>query len=348
MHALLFLSGCFGQQIGQVAVQDGLLQAFLARGIDAFADQHRLRAERQRHAVGRDHGLLSNVYSYGFEISYPFCDRGDRFGRRAAAASHDAHAFADRFFHISRERCGRNVIDSLPILQPGQSGVRLKDDRKRRFLQILLRDGKQRVRSQGTVHAHGGDTQSFQHRRHHRGIRAGQQASVLAVSVGGEDGKIRVFLRCQHGRFRLITVAHRLDEDEIRLLGGAGPDKGRERFHGFFEIKIAEGFQQFAAGADVQADPLQLRRRAFRGRCPRVADGSFRYFLKLIRGIPQPAGAERVRDHRVAARVEIRAVDGGHHVRMADIPGLRTFTGLQALRLQKASHASVQDQDIVF
>ena len=289
-----------------------------------------------------------DIHSRGFESFYPFRDLCDRLGRRTAAASYDAHALADGLLRVSAERLGRDVIDRLSVLQPGQSGVRLEDDRKRRLFQILFRDGKQCVRTQGAVHTHGGHAQAFQHRRHHRGIRAGQQPSVLAVGVGGKDGKIRVLFRRQHGRLRLIAVAHRFDKDEIGLLRGARTDEDRERFHCFLEIQIAEGLQQLAAGSDVQADPLRLVRGAPGRRLPGVADGSFRDLLKFIRGIPQPAGAERVRDHRVAARVEIRAVDRGHHVRMADIPWLRTFAGLQAFLLQKASHASVQDQDVVF
>ena len=73
-----------------------------------------------------------------------------------------------------------------------------------------------------------------------------------------------------------------------------------------------------------------------------------RLLLQFFLGEPQAAGAERIGDDSVAACVVIRLMYACYDLGMAEIPRFRPFPGLQAFLLQKAAHAAVQDQDIVF
>ena len=108
--------------------------------------------------------------------------------------------------------------------------------------------------TQRTVHADGIRPHALQHGNHGGGGGAGHQLSVLAVSVGDDNGQICVFLGGKQCRLGLITVVHGLNENEIRTKLGAVSDGFGKNGDRLFKIKIPVRLQQFSRGTDVQGD----------------------------------------------------------------------------------------------
>ena len=319
-----------------------LLEFLLARGIDPLADDHRARTDLHRaREAGDNRAVLRRI-----RPERQTADRRDRapdmLRRGAAAAAHRLHAERGDLSHPSGKIRGSDVIHCPPlVVRAGKSGVGIHQNRHRGRLHQLLHDRNHLLRTESAVDPERIDAEALQHRddRGHRAAR--EQLACAIVNRGHENRQITVLLRRQNRCLRLIGIAHRLDEHQIRACCRADAHRLSEETHRLLKRQISHGREQLSRRADIQRDVRVLSARK-RARFLCKADRRCHNLLQIIR-IFQPVRAERIRIENITARLKIGRVNLPDVVRMRQVPGLRQFSSRKPFRLQQRSHAAVKE-----
>ena len=339
---LLLLEG-FVQHIAGVPLPESGLEFFLAGGVDALADDHRvLPVQGHRLAVGGDKaGLLLGDLRQGDVpggLNKGFQMGG---GSAAAAAHHRGHRGQGE--HLGGVGLGVHVVDRLAPFASGQARVGLEEQRGGGIRPEGLKHRGHLLGAQAAVDAEDVHPQAL-HQGHSRpGRAAGEELAGAVENQAGKDGQVTVFLHGHHGGLQLIQVAHGLYQDAVCPCLGGGPGRLGKQVHCVFKIQVSVGLQQFARGAKISTDVAVGDPGLLHGR-PDVGHRRGHYLGggEPIGGQLLAVGPEGIGGNDPAARLQILAVDVLNCLRVLDTPNV----GEQALRqtggLEHTPHAAVQ------
>ena len=347
--------------IVELARAQSLLQALLARGIDALADHaHVARFERHvllgaRHRKGsiRLRGLVAhaprNAGDERFEhralLAHPTIDQtalGRRIGRaRAAAAAHNGDARLEHPGNRGDIRLGRDVIDRAAALHARETGVSLHHDGAGRIGHHALHERDERRGPQTAVDAERVNPERRERDGGNLGRSAQERAAILCEGHRAEDGQIGVVFGGEHRGLRLGEVGHGLDDEEVCPGGIGSADLLGEELVGLIEGAGAHGGQELACGADVGGNvrgPARLR--AGDGCGEDLLDGG---------GIAQlgGVGTEGVGGHHVGAGLHVCRMDGANLVGIGEAEQLGQLAGGKAALLQLRAHSAVEHEDLL-
>ena len=216
MGSVFLLQDAFLQNIIQVTVLQSLLKLLLSGGIDPFSYDPGALSQDHCLPIRRDHGkrfFLRRLYGHapaGFAHAAQMLRRGP------ATASHDSRPFFHNVLHGPRKFLRTHIVIRLiaPLLR--QSGIGLHDHRNGCAGQKLFQNRHHLNRPQSAVHPKGIHPQAFQQADNGRNIRTGEQFFPFIKNGGHKHGQLRILLCRQHRRLDLISIAHRLDVDQIR------------------------------------------------------------------------------------------------------------------------------------
>ena len=325
-----------------VAAAQGLLHLFLARGVDALADDAHMARAQARDLLGTcdaepvAHGALPRL-APGKKRPLP----RRVLGRGAAAAAHDGHA------RVEQARDGAAVLGSVDIehgaavLDARKAGVGLDHDGALGPRQHALDERNEVVGAERAVDAHGVGAHRAQGDGRDLGRGAEEGAAVLGERHRDEDGQVGVLDDGKKRRLGLREVGHGLDDEEVGARGGRGPRLlGKERVR-LVEGKGPHGLEKLARRADVGGDVA----------CPRGAgarDGGVEDLLHR-RGVAELVAvrAEGVRGNDVRAGGDIGGVHLGDLAGVGEAQKLRQLAGGKAARLQLRAHGAVEDEEVL-
>ena len=320
--------------IVRIILQQGLLQAFLARWIDPLADDpDPVRGQAHRPGTHR----ADDFQPFRLRELRPLQGR-DIFRIRSAAAPQDFRPGRRQFLHGRREAFRVHAVG--PRHRVRQARVGLGDHRQRRILPDLPDHGYHFLRSQGAVDAHRVRPQALQGPGHGCRRAAGKGPARGVKAHGHEYRQACGFLRRQQRRPGLRQVAHGLNGDHVCAGFLPGLHHLPVQLHRLREGQGAQGLQHHAQGTHIQAhQPAGLRRAFLCDPHPRGDD--------LLRGIArilhlQPVGAEGIGVDNAAPRPVIGPVNRRHHLRVRDVQGLRNGSRLHTALLQHGTHGPVQ------
>ena len=329
-------------EIIEVVAAERLLEFLLARGIDPLADNHRARADLHRaRKAGDDRAVLRRIRTE-WQTTHHRDRAPDMLRCGAAATAHRLHAERGNLSHPAGKIRGAHVIHCPSfVVRAGKSGIGIHQNRHRGRLHQLLHDRNHLLRTESAVDPERIDAESFQHRddRGHRAAR--EQLARAIVNRSNQNRQITVLLCRKNRRLRLIGIAHRLDEHEIRACCRTDAHRLSEETHRFLKRQIAHGRKQLPCRTDIQRDVCILSARA-RARLLCKADRRCHNLLQIIR-IFQPVRAERIRIENITARLKISHVKLPDIVRMRQVPGLRQLSSRKPFCLQQCSHAAVKE-----
>ena len=184
-------------------------------------------------------------------------------GGRSATTADDARSRFHKAGGMLGELLRRQIVTSVGA---GNTGVRLRDDGKRRVFSHFGYDRNEFVGSHGTVDAYRVRAERGQAYSRGRNITARKSPPVLLKCHGHEHGKRCCFLRRQKRGFRLVKIHHRFDKDQIRARIRARGHLRFEKTDGVFKRKRSERFEKFSERTDIESDkPAELIRHPFCG-----------------------------------------------------------------------------------
>ena len=346
LRALLRLGDTLGKDKVEIPLAQRLLHALFARRVDALADQHRVVAEPHGVRVGGRDAQVLRLDRHRHGALHRGSKGADIVRRGAAAAARGAHAAAHRIRHLGGKIRRCDIVDRSAVHRLRQPCIRLEQHRHGGAGKQFIHHAAQFGGTERAVGAERRDAHALEQSDHRRRRCPGHQLAVRAVSIGDDDREVTVFAGGKQRRLGLVAVVHRLDEDEVRAVLCAEahrPGKSRNRI---LKVERSERAQKSARRSDVERDKLLARRRCGARRpgiCNRGGDDR----LQLVRSEFQRIRAEGIGTDDVAARIKIRLVDCGHHVRVRKIPALGVFAGRKSARLQERAHAAVQQDDMV-
>ena len=333
-------------RVVEVTRTQGLLEALLARGVDALADDvgiglaslHDQRLLRATHGKGM---RVAALRGHRGARAYEGADAGDVVGRGATAATHNGGTRVEQGLGCMRVGLGVDVVEGAAVLDARQARVRLHHEGHAGKGRHAREQGCERVGTQRAVDAHGLHAQGRQRHGADLGTRAQEGAAVLAERHGGHHGQLGALKAGKHRRLGLKQVGHGLDDEEV----GAG-NLGGTRLLGkevvrLVEVHGAQGLEQSADGADVGGHIAGAR-------LARARDGGREHVLHAG-GVSQlvGVGAERVGRDDVGTRLHVGAVDGRDGLGMREVEQLGQLAGLEARLLQHGAHRPVEHEKIL-
>ena len=340
--ALFLLADALAYDVIQVAVAQGLLQALLAGGVDALADDgdlvaiagkvyDRLRA-RDRHAglaVAHAGRVVVDEDAKGCHVR----------GRGAAASADDAHAILDHAGDGLGVFGCLDIKDGVAVIvHAGQSRIGLHHDG-------LVGDGEhtrgesaELGRALAAVDAQDVGADSVEGDGGDLGARAQEGAAVFLKSHGGKDRKVGVLAAGEDRRLDLGQVGHGLDNKEVNARSDAGAHLLGKEVVGLVKTEGAQGAQQRADGADVAGDVAGAGLAgAGDGRGKDIGHGGGAVELVGVR-------AKGVGGDHVAAGLDVLTLDIGDDLGLLKVEELGQSAGLHAGGLQHGAHAAVKQQ----
>ena len=253
-------------------------------------------------------------------------------GRRPAAAAHDAHAvLADERRVRLRQPLRRQVVDRLPVLHARQPGVGRAEQRERRVLRQEAQRLMHQLRPGRAVQPHAGQPERRERRQRRPDLAAHQHLPRRLDRHCREDRRLQPPLRQrvaarQNRRLALQQVVDGLHQQRVHPAVEQPP---RLREIGRMQLVEADLPQtgQLRPGPD-RAD-RKARRTRTRKLSSRLARQIGRGLVDLIRALAKLVlrqsdrrPPERVGQHRVRARCEVRGVQLPHRLRAADVEHL--------------------------
>ena len=329
----------------EIARTQGLLEALLARGIDALADDVGVGL-----ACLHDQRLLCAAHGKGMRVAalrghrgaraHERTDAGNVVGRGATAAAHNGGARVEQCLGCMRVGLGVDVVEGAAVLDARQARVCLHHEGHAGKGRHAREQGRKRVGAQRAVDAHGLHAQRRQRHGADLGTRAQEGAAVLTERHGRHHGQLGTLKAGKHRRLGLKQVGHGLDNEEV----GAGSPGGK-RLLGkevvrLVEVHGAQGLEQSADGTDVGSHVAGAR-------LARARDSGREHVLHAG-GVAQlvGVGAERVGRDDVGARLHIGAMDGRDGLGMREVKQLGQLAGLEARLLQHGAHRPVEHEEL--
>ena len=333
-------------RVVEVTRTQGLLEALLARGIDALADNVGVGL-----ACLHDQRLLCAAHGKGMRVAalrghrgaraYESADAGDVVRRGAAAATHNGGTRVEQGLGCMRVGLGVDVVEGTAVLDARQARVRLHHEGHAGKGRHAREQGCERVGAQRAVDAHSLHAQRRQRHGADLGTRAQEGAAVLAERHGGHHGQLGALKAGKHRRLSLEQVGHGLDDEEVGAgsLGGTGL-LGKEVVR-LVKVHGAQGLEQSANGADVGSHVAGAR-------LARARDGGCEHVLHAG-GVAQlvSVGTERVGRDDVGTRLHIGAMDGRDGLGMREVEQLGQLAGLEARLLQHGAHRPVEHEELL-
>ena len=304
------------QNIFDVMIAQRLLEALFPGRIDPLADQHRPLADLHCLGEGRHDRLLLCLRCRQHNRLVPGRRNfpADMFGRRPAAAADHLDTQVRDLFHLRGKLLRSHVIDRPPVLLAGQARIRVDDHGDGSCLHYPARVVVHLGGAETAVDADRIDAESLQHRDGRLDGSAGQEFSALVENQRDQHRQIAVFLRCEHGGFRLVAVAHGLDQNKVRAGLRAALHHFREEFHRPVKRKVPHRREQSSRGSDVQRHIGVLPAReapAFHAQVHAGLHNFAQIFRVLERICPEGIGIDNV-----AAGLKIAAREGNNPVRV--------------------------------
>ena len=326
----------------QVVLQQRLLEALLARGVDALADDpHAADSQGGGGCADEAHRVVGTLA--GLHVPDCLPQRTDISRVGAAAAAHQAGPGIHQCLHGLGEILRRQVV--MAVHRIGQARVGLGDHRQAGGGAHLLHHGQQLHRPQRAVHAHRVRPQALQ-RPGHGGHRASREGTPpLLEAHGHQGGQAGILLHRQQRGLGLVQVGHGFDGGQVSP--GLRPRHGDlpENIHRFLKRQRTQGLQQRANGPHVQ--PHQAI-RALRG-LSRGGHGGMhhlRYGVACVRQL-QPVGPEGIGIDDAAPRVDVLPVDSLQQLRSVQRRQLRQLAGAQTALLQHGAHGAIQQDNML-
>ena len=252
LGAGLGLADGLAQHVVVVAGAQGLLQALLARWVDALADHAHL-AHGQRHQLLRTgHRKVAVERAPGWRAVYQqvllLCDE---LGGGAAAPADDADAGAHHAPHGLAVLEGLDGVVRPALVHVRQAGVGLRHHGAACPWQHALDQRGDVGRTQAAVDAQHVGAQGTERDRGHLGGGAQEGTAVLVKGHGHEGRQVGVLLHGKQGCLGLGDVSHGLDDKEVGPRGVSRLDLLGKELVGILKRQGAHGLQQRAGGADV-------------------------------------------------------------------------------------------------
>ena len=262
--------------------------------------------------------------------------------RSAAAPSDRLYAHFSDLFHPAGKFLRAHVINGPAALRAGQTGIGIDYDRHAADLGEPPDDRDHLLRSEAAVDAERVHPQAFQER--HGGIHAapGQELALLIKGNCDADRQAAILSGSQHSRLCLITVRHRLDQDEVRPCSAAVSHDFPEQLHCPLKRQVSQRFKEFARGSYIQRHKSVLASGPASGFLCVVHRGRHDR-LEIIREFERIC-AESIRVENIAAGAQVSAVQVYDILRPDQVPCLRQFSSPQSFRLQDRPGTSVKDQ----
>ena len=275
------------------------------------------------------------------------CQSLDIVGGGAAAAAHRAHAKLHKRREIIAKFVDRHVKDGLSALLARQTRVGLHHNgdggrRKKPLGNAPKLTGAERAVGTDGIGAH-----TLKKRHHSLGRGSRHQLAVRAVRVGHDYGQVAVFLDRKECRLGFVAVVHGFHHNKVGAVLGTEAHRLGEDRHRVLEIKVAQGAQKLARGADVKGDEAGGITRRRVPRRARVVDGrrDDGFQLRVVK--LQAVGTEGVGADHVTACLEICLVNGDNVLGVAEIPTLGKLARRKTARLQKRAHTAVEVDDVI-
>ena len=338
IHARVLLLDASGDNIIDVILPQGLLEAFLSGGVDALAD------DPHRSEGGGLGGGAHAAAALGPGRRHPRAPHGgaqraDKVRRGPAAAAKHLNPVFRGCFQLRGKLLRRNPV--FPRGGVRQARIRFQDQRLVRPAAQLTDHGQQLFRPETAVKAHGIHTEAAQSQPHGRNGRPDKGPAAGLKGHRDPDRQRRVLPGREDGGLDLVQVAHGLDHDEVRSRVPSGLHDLPENVIGLFKLQGSQRLKDLPQGSDIQRDPDFFRPGGRSG----AADTALYQFPY---GTSDPRGLEAVDPEGVgiedfAPRFHIAPVDRGHFFRFRHVPELGGLAHGQARGLQLGTHAAVQD-----
>ena len=281
-------------------------------------------------------------------------------GAAAAADQRDAVLADERAVRVAQAG-GREVVDGLVVLDAGQPGVGLAEDRQRRVLGEIAQVLVHELGAGGAVDAERVDAQRHERRHGRADLGADQHLAGRLDGDRDEDRDLAAglgagVLRAEDRGLALQQVVDGLDQQRVgaavEQAAGLLPVGGAEAV----EVDLPQA-GQLGARPHRPHDPARaaVPGRVGVGRLARQARGGG---VDLVGAVGQVVlrqrdrrGAEAVGQHGVDARVEVDPVQPPHDVGVAEVEVLvaaveaAEVVGRQAEALQAGARGAVEDDD---
>ena len=322
------------------------LQIFLARGIDAFADDLERLGGADAHQPGaggqHDAGRRHRRGGTGADgVDGPAQGR-DVIRGRAAAAAHKPRAHADEGRRLFGERLGGQAEHGLAVHQLGQARVGLGQHRHGRTGEEALHERGHLLGPEAAVQAervHAEVLHGF--RENFRG-RPGE-ARPLLEGHGNHDRQVAFGPDGGHGNAHFRQIELRFDEEQIHAAFHKAARLFAQGFIQLQRVQVPKRTHELPARPHVAGDEGFPAGGVHGG----AGDPGHRAVERRdvdARRKLETRAAEGARQNDVRARGEVVGVDPPEHVRPIEAELFRVFPGGQAPCLQHGPHAPVEQQ----
>ena len=340
--ALLLLADALAHHVVQIAVAQGLLQAFFTGGVDALADDGNLVAAagkvHDRLGARDRHAGLAAARAGRVVVDKRAKCRHVR-GCGAAASAHDAHAVFDHAGYGLGVFGGLDVEDGVAVIvHAGQSRIGLHHNGLVRNGEHTRGESSELGRALAAVDAQNVGADGVEGDGGDLGARAQEGASVFLEGHGGKDGQVGVLAAGEDGRLDLGKVGHGFDNKEVHARIDAGAHFLGKEVVGLVKAEGAQGAQQRADWADIAGDVVGTG-------CAGAGDSGGKDIchgggtVELV-GV----GAKGVGGDHVAAGLDVLALNIGNDLGILKVEQLGQSAGFHAGRLQHGAHAAVEQQ----
>ena len=330
---LLLFNGTL-HNIIEIPFPQGLLEPFLASGIDAFSDD--TDTAEISHMTGRTHtppALRPDILCCIRQLG----QRCNKVRRGAAAAAQNGNPQLREFCHLTGKfRCIHIISAGCRVRK---SRIRLDNQR---LICPFAHFRNERInfrRSQGTVDAHGGNIQSIQCRCHAGNRGTGKGTPIGFKAHGDPHRQTAVLLCCQYRSFDLIQIGHGFKYHQIRTGSFSCPYHLGIHIIGICKGQGSQWFHQFSQRAHIQCY------LCLSGCCLLRNGNIFRYqLLNSIAGSGKLMciGAKGIGINHTASRIHIAALDTFQYLRVLYTENLRPLTQSQSCCLQHGTHSTIQ------